>query len=158
MSMRKRSITAVVATLVLMSACATVGQLVSTPIVNLRDVQVQSLDLAHQTFLLSFDVTNPNPFPLPIRTIRYAVDLDGRRFASGDAQKAFTVPASGDGDFAISVELNLLQTAPELLFIAREGIRRDIAYSLSGEFGIDMPYAKPVAFTNDGFIRLKSSL
>ena len=130
--------------------------LVSAPDVRLKQVQVESVDVSGQSFLLSFDVTNPNPFPLPISTISYAVALDGHPFASGNTDSAFTVPARGDGEFAISVDLNLLRTAPELLFIAREGFRRDIAYSLSGELGIDLPYAKPVGFGTDGHVRLQT--
>lgn len=148
---------AVASAAVLLSACASLEELVSTPQVSLRNVQVQSLDLAAQTFLLSFDVTNPNPFPLPISAINYSIQLDGHQFAGGDAQSAFTVPASGDGEFAISVDLNLLRTAPELLFIVREGVRRNIPYQLKGRLGIDLPYAKPVSFSTDGMIRLQSA-
>lgn len=135
--------------------CASMEQLVNTPDVRLRQVQVQSIDVAAQSFLLTFDVTNPNPFPLPISVVSYAVALDGHPFASGNTDGSFTVPARGDGEFVISVDLNLLRTAPELMFIAREGFRRDLAYTLKGELGIDLPYAKPVAFATDGHIRLQ---
>lgn len=140
----------------LLAGCASMGNIVSAPDVRLRQVQVESIDVSGQSFLLSFDVTNPNPFPLPISTISYAVSLDGHPFASGNTDSSFTVPARGDGEFAISVDLNLLRTAPELLFIARDGFRRDIAYSLEGELGIDLPYAKPVAFGTDGHVRLQT--
>ena len=140
----------------LLAGCASMENIVSAPDVRLRQVQVESIDVSGQSFLLSFDVTNPNPFPLPISTISYAVQLDGHPFASGNTDSAFTVPARGDGKFAISVDLNLLRTAPELLFIARDGFRRDIAYSLKGELGVDIPYAKPVAFGTDGLVRLQT--
>lgn len=141
---------------VLLAGCASVGQFVTAPDVRLRQVQVESVGVSAQRFLLSFDVANPNPFPLPVSTISYALALDGHAFASGETDSAFTVPANGDGEFAISVDLNLLRTAPELLFIAREGFRRDIAYSLNGKLGIDIPYAKPLAFGTDGHVRLQS--
>lgn len=141
----------------MLSACSTLESLVEPPGVTLRNVEVQSLDLTQQSFLLSFDVTNPNPFPLPIRSISYAIDLDGQRFASGDTASEFTVAAGSDSEFAISVDLNLLQTAPQLLFIVRDGVRRDIPYALEGRLGIDLPYAKPVAFRTDGLIRLHAN-
>ena len=68
---------------VLLAGCASMQQLVSAPDVRLRQVQVERVDVTGQSFLLSFDVTNPNPFPLPISTISYAVALDGHPFASG---------------------------------------------------------------------------
>lgn len=142
---------------ILFSGCASLESLVATPGVSLRNVKVESLDLTQQSFLLSFDVTNPNPFPLPINMVSYAVELDGHRFASGKTQSSISVPASGDGEFAISVNLNLLQTAPELLFIVREGVRRDIPYALDGTLGFDIPLAKPVSFQTAGLIRLQSA-
>ncbi len=142
---------------VLLSACASLENSVSAPRVSLRNVHVENIGLNGQTFILAFDVTNPNPFPLPIKSISYGVKLDGRRFASGEAASAFTVAAGGDGEFVISVELNLLQTAPELLFIVRDATLRDIPYSLEGRLGIDIPYTKPVKFENSGLIRLHAS-
>ena len=142
---------------VLLSSCAGVENVVSAPKVSLRNVNVERADLSSQTFILAFDVTNPNPFPLPIKTVNYNVKLDGHRFASGAAVSAFTVPAGSDSEFGISVDVNLLQTAPELLFIVRDGSRRDIPYVLKGQLGVDIPYIKPVKFESVGFIRLQAA-
>ena len=137
-----------------LTGCASTASFVDTPQVSLRNVEVTALDLSSQTFLLAFDVINPNPFPLPIESISYGVELDGYRFASGETQGDFTVPASSDGGFAISVELNLMRTAPQLLFIVRDGVHREIPYSLKGSFDIDIPLVSPVAFKTSGTIRL----
>ncbi len=142
---------------VLLSACASLENIISAPNVSLRNVHVENVELGSQTFILAFDVTNPNPFPLPIKMISYGVKLDGQRFASGEAVSAFTVPAGSDGEFAISVDLNLLQTAPQLLFVVRDATRRDIPYSLEGKLGVDIPYTKPIKFENTGLIRLQAS-
>ena len=137
--------------------CASTGALVETPEVSLRDVEVKELDLKKQTFVLGFDVINPNPFPLPVRRVTYGVELDGYRFASGETQGEFVVPASSDGAFAISVDLNLMRTAPALLFIVREGVYRDIPYTLEGKFDIDIPLADPISFEKEGLIRLHAA-
>ncbi len=142
---------------VLLSSCAGVENIVSAPNVSLRNVHVKSIGLGGQTFILAFDVTNPNPFPLPIKTVDYNVKLDGHRFASGETVSDFTVPAGSDGEFGISVDLNLLQTAPELLFIVRDASRREIEYSLEGRLGIDIPFTKPIRFENSGLIRLQAA-
>lgn len=147
----------IAAATLLLGACASLDNLVSAPGVSLRNVHVESLGLNEQTFLLSFDVTNPNPFPLPISQISYGVELDGHRFASGETIGDITVPARSDGEFAISVDLNLLKTAPQLLFIVRDGVRDDIPYKLEGELGFDIPYTKPVQFENVGEIRLQAA-
>lgn len=137
--------------------CATnVESLVHMPQVELRDVKVMGLGFSNQTFLLSFSVTNPNPFPLPVNDVTYGLKLDGQRFASGRTPSKFSVPADGVTQFAISVELNLLQTAPRLLAIVRDGNGESLSYELEGEFGIDIPLAPPVAYRHSGSIRIGS--
>ena len=136
------------------AGCASTGINVEKPSVSLRTVEVADIGLGGQTFVLDFDVVNPNPFPLPIRTISYGVELDGFRFASGETQGAFTVPANGDSHFEITVDVDLMRTAPQLMFIVRDGVYRDIPYSLEGRFGIDVPFANPVSFRNEGSLRL----
>ena len=138
-----------------LAACASLPEnMIASPDIELRDVQVMGLGFDSQTFLLSFDISNPNPFPLPVRHIRYGVRFDGQRFASGETESSISVPAGGETDFAISVELDLLKTAPQLLTIIRAGARRDIPYTLAGELGIDIPMAPPVSYRTDGTIRL----
>jgi len=144
-------------TAVMLSSCASLDNVVSAPTVSLRNVHVEKIGFDGQTFILSFDVRNPNPFPLPVKSVNYGVKLDGHRFASGEAASSFTIAAGGDGEFAISVDVNLLQTAPELLFIVRDATRRDIPYTLEGQLGIDIPYTKPVKFESSGLIRLQAS-
>lgn len=140
------------------SACASMPEsLVSTPSVKLSNVQVIGLGFQTQTFLLSFDVANPNPFPLPVSNVGYGVKLDGQRFASGETVSEFTIPADGDASFAISVDLNLLQAAPQLLSIVRDGTRQDVAYELEGRFGVDIRLAPTIKYRNSGKIRLNSN-
>jgi LEA14-like dessication related protein len=140
-----------------LTGCATTMEnLVKSPTVELRSVQVMGLGFNSQTFLLSFDISNPNPFPLPVSAVSYGIKLDGQRFASGETPSEFSVPAGGDGQFAISVDLNLLQTAPQLLSVVRQGVRKDVAYQLDGRLAVDIPLAPAVSYRNSGLIRLSS--
>ncbi len=139
----------------LLGACAsTPTALVQSPYVSLNRVEVQSLGLDSQTVLLGFDMTNPNPFPLPVESVTYGVRLDGYRFASGRTHGDFTVPAQSDTAIAIEVELDLLNTAPRLIRIVKDGAHRDIPYDLEGELSVDVPFAPPVPFETSGTIRL----
>ncbi len=143
-----------VAATCLVSACAGMQRAISTPGVSLRNVEVADISFSSQTFLLTFDITNPNPFSLPVNHVSYGVTLDKQRFASGQTVASFTVPAQSDAMFAISVELDLFRTAPQLLFIVRDGTMRDLPYELSGKLGIDIPFVEPVSFKSSGEIRM----
>ena len=138
----------------LVTACAGLSQTISAPGVSLRNVQVTDFGFSGQTFLLGFDVTNPNPFPLPVNYVRYGVKLDNQRFASGESVASFTIPAHSDANFSISVELDLLRTAPQLLYTVRDGVSRDLPYELSGKFGVDIPFVDYISFKTSGEIRL----
>ena len=155
---RKRMILGLSLVLATLSACTSLPEnLISKPEVRLQDVQVMGIGFTGQTFLLSFDVHNPNPFPLPVNHVSYGVRLDGHRFASGRTASDISVPAEGDSEFAISVELDLLATAPQLLSIVRNGARAEIPYELEGQLGIDIPLTPPISYRSNGTIRLNSS-
>ena len=92
-----------------MSTCASVPEnLISAPRVEIKNVQVMGLRFQSQAFLLSFDVENLNPFPLPIRSVDCGINLDGQRFANSETVSDVKLPADGEVRFSISVELNLL--------------------------------------------------
>ncbi|MEM9402793.1 MAG: LEA type 2 family protein [Pseudomonadota bacterium] len=140
-----------------MVGCASTGGLLGQPEVSLTDVEVTAIDLKGQSFVLSFDVSNPNPFPLAISQINYGVELDGHRFASGETDCSIKVPADSHESFEISVDLNLLQTAPKLLFVVRDGVRKEIPYELQGKFIVDIPTSPRVQFENAGNIQLQAA-
>lgn len=158
MRLSRRFTLAVIAGFVfVLAGCAALPEsIVSKPEVQLRDVQVMGLGLKNQTFLLSFDVHNPNAFTLPVNHVSYSVRLDGQRFASGETPSNFSVPARGDTQFAITVDLDLLTTAPQLLSIVHDSVRTEVPYELDGKLGLDIPLTPPVAYRTSGAIRLSS--
>ena len=139
-----------------LNACATLESVVQAPVVTLQKVDLADLDFSGQTFVLSFDVSNPNGFSLPVNHVSYGLKLDKQHFASGETVADFSIPANGDGEFAISVELDLLRTAPQLLYIVRDAASRDLPYELKGELGVDLPLVATLPFKKDGAIRLES--
>jgi LEA14-like dessication related protein len=149
-----------VAVLGSLPGCASLPELAETyikqPEVKLRDVQLQGFGFNAQTFLLTFDISNPNPFPLPVNHVSYGLKLDGQPFASGETPGDVSVPASGMTQFAISVDVDLLATAPRLLSILRDGVRREIPWELDGELGLDTPLTSAVTYRNSGVIQLNS--
>jgi len=156
-SVRLLARSALVVSLLGLGACATtIENAVKPPSLALTDVRVVGLGFNGQTFLLSFEIENPNGFSLPVESVRYDLRLDGQRFASGSTTCDVAVPALGKTNFGMSVELDLLHTAPQLLSIVREGARRDIPYEVSGEFGLDLPLSPTVRYRSTGMVQLRS--
>ena len=140
--------------LVSLSGCAGTGSVIDSPRVDLTAVELTSANIRRQTFLLSFDVSNPNPFPLPVKAVDYEVIFDDRKFAGGQTQGSFTVPASGDDSFAISVDLDFFSSASHLTSLFSGGFRENISYELHGSLAVDIPFVKPIPFSNSGVINM----
>lgn len=139
------------------AGCAGTSLSIEKPTVQLSSVAVDQLSFTGQTFLLSFDVSNPNPFPLPVRSVRYHVQLADQTFASGETLGDFSIPASGDGNFDISVELDILKSASSLTGVLRGGMGQPVPYELNGSLAVDIPFVKPVPFSTSGVITIASN-
>lgn len=138
----------------LLSACAGTETLVSSPTVSLTSVELERADFSQQTFLLAFDVQNPNPFPLPVKSLTYKVMFDERQFAGGEARGRFVVPARGDDKFAISVDLDVLSSATHIAALLDNGAPELVNYALQGSLTVDIPYTRPIPFSSSGVIRV----
>ena len=136
----------------LLTACASNGSLVAKPHVDLTGVELEKVSLDKQTFLLSFGVSNPNAFPLPVRSIRYRVMLDDQRFAGGETAAAFTIPAGGEDWFAISVEIDILGSASQVASLLGGRVPEQLSYEVDGSFTVDIPFAKPLPFSSSGTV------
>jgi len=140
-----------------LTGCAGTETLVSSPNVSLASVELQRADFHRQTFLLGFDVSNPNPFPLPVKAVTYQVLFDDQKFAGGEAEGSFVVPARGDDKFAISVDLDILNSATQIASLVRSGPPEVVNYALKGSLTVDIPFTRPIPFSSTGVIRVNGN-
>jgi LEA14-like dessication related protein len=136
----------------LLTACASTESLVTTPRVDLTSVELESASFDKQTFLLAFDVANPNAFPLPVKAIKYRVMLDDERFAGGETVAAFTIPAGGEDGFVISVDLDILNSASQLTSLLHGGVPDHVKYRVEGSLTVDIPFTRPLPFSSSGTV------
>jgi LEA14-like dessication related protein len=155
--MRKQIFLAAILIITACSGCAGTSISIEKPTVQLSHVVVNQLSFSGQTFILSFDVSNPNPFPLPVSAVRYHVQLADQTFASGETPGDFSIPARGNGNFDISVELDILKSASSLTGVLRGGMRQPVPYKLNGSLAVDIPFVKPVPFSTSGVITIASN-
>jgi LEA14-like dessication related protein len=153
---------AVLATLVsaigVLAACAGPVTLVDSPTIRLTRIESGHMSFNRQTFVLGFDISNPNSFPLPVQVLNYNVQIADQQFASGKTDGAFTVPANGDSSFAISVDLDMMQQSSRIGTLLRAGSQGQIPYELSGSLTVDIPFTQAIPFSNKGTISLISGL
>lgn len=137
------------------AGCASQGPSLESPEVLLQGVELQKLSFSGQSVLLHFDVNNPNRVPLPVKSVRYKVFLENQQFASGETAGRFTIPARGNGEFSITVELDLMKSAASLLPLLNAGSRRPLEYALHGSLAVAIPFTRPLGFTRQGTIVMR---
>src|SRR5512133_2561563 len=70
---------------------------VELPLVALEGAKVEEFKFSQTLLRVSARVENPNPFPLSVAGVRFALLLEGRPAASGSVQAAFAIPGAVDG-------------------------------------------------------------
>ncbi len=155
---RSSVLAVVLAPICMLMACAGPVTLVDSPSVRLTRIESGHMSFNRQTFVLGFEISNPNSFPLPVQALRYSVHIVDQQFASGQTEGAFTVPANGDNAFAISVDLDMMQQTSRIAYLLRAGSQGQVPYELNGSLAVDIPFTKPIPFSNKGTISLISGL
>lgn len=140
--------------LLALSGCASMVPSLEAPTVELTAVEVAEMSFASQTVVLGFKVFNPNALALPVKGIRYRVRLNDQEFAGGETAGRFSIPAEGEGSFAISVELDLMRSGPQLAMMLQSGVGEDLRYELDGDLEIDVPTSPTLRFREKGVIPL----
>jgi LEA14-like dessication related protein len=139
------------------TACASTETLVSQPSVTLNSVELQKVGFRSQTFVLEFGVSNGNAFPLPVESVRYQILFDEEKFAGGETPASFSIPANGEGTFSLSVETDFLGSAAQITSLLSGGIPDYVEYELQGSLSVDIPFVKPLAFSNTGVIPIRKN-
>ena len=93
---------------VVMSGCATLGQLVQKPTMTFKQMTISAADLVQATAIFTFDITNPNPIGLRIERITYDLQLNGRNFVNGQLDQGVMLRAGGTSPLQVPITMNYL--------------------------------------------------
>lgn len=156
MNLRTRFATLVSVSLIalMLAGCAALQPELEDPEFRLSKVEPVSLGLVEQRFRLTISVTNPNSVALPVRQIRYDVQVAGMDFATGLSGERFTIPARDTGEFTVEATTNLMESLPRLISLVRGGERR-LAYELSGEVEYGRFFRGKQPFSRKGMVQLE---
>lgn len=79
----------------IIAGCAGLPAQVDPPQITLAGLNLANLNLLEQHFNLQLRMQNPNDFDLPIAAMSYALEINGKPFATGLSNRAVTVPKFG---------------------------------------------------------------
>ena len=119
------------------------------PTILVRGVKVRSVGLTGGSIEVSLQISNPNPYPLPVHRAIYSFALaDSTEIGRGESAAAFTLPAHD----STLVQLPLDVSWDGLRAAARDASRDGtVDYRLTGSVTIDTPIGDPnVPFESTG--------
>ncbi len=121
------------------------------PNLSVTSIDMQSGNLLHQSFLVKFQVQNPNPRPLPVSSLHAELNVAGERIASGVSNRSFVVPPMGQMEFDMTITANM---ALALLKLANQQ-SDSIDYEVTGAASLDLPLLHNLPFRQTGSLSLK---
>lgn len=124
------------AALAVISSCQTIGQaIVEKPKVALDHVGLKDMTMEGATILFGVKVENPNSFALKVDSLRYAVEVGGKPFGSGQIEKPTEVAGHGKAVVEIPIPVKYADVFASLIDFVQN---KSSTYRVKGEatFGV----------------------
>ncbi|MFI4888988.1 MAG: LEA type 2 family protein [Steroidobacterales bacterium] len=140
---------------VLLAACVFVAACTphfEKPVLSVVKIEYRGGNILQQDFQVSFNIHNPNARTLPVSGLEARLSVDGDTIASGSSNRAFVVPAMGDGQFDLSIRADMATGLLKLL-----GHRDELGYELTGTVSLDLPFFRSMPFHQSGVLPLRSA-
>ena len=120
----------VVLVLVWMLAACAVFNPIDKPQVAITSIKMAPANGFQQKMLVGLQLDNPNSFALNLGRLRYTLELQGQSLAGGSLNEAISLPANGQTQLVVPVEVNLLSGLGVLSKIMSSA-QSDLDYKLS---------------------------
>jgi LEA14-like dessication related protein len=152
--MRRILAALLVAAMLEVVGCSALGYKFETPQLSIVRVEFLKGDLLQQNLRVRLHVQNPNRRELPVSSITYEIEVAGEKFAHGESERDFVVPALGETEFDVGVTAN---AAGVLLKLATGGMgRRDaLDYRLFGTVNLKSGLLRSLPFEQRGKVDLR---
>ena len=136
-------------------ACSLLAPKFNRPEVTVSSVETRGGNLLSQSFAVKLHIQNPNDRPLPVSGLNVELAVDGDAIASGVSDRPFVVPARGETDFDMSIRANLALAMMKLADKLNQHAD-SIAYEVTGNARIDLPFLHDLPFRQSGSLPLQS--
>ncbi len=139
-----------------LAGCATLSPRLEAPEIRVARIEMLKGDLLQQTLRVTLHARNPNGIALPVRGIQCDVEVAGERFAHGESEREFVVPAHGEADFDLAVTANAAAAVLRILGGAAKG--GQLEYRMVGKVDLKSVLMRSLPFEQKGRVDLKQGL
>jgi LEA14-like dessication related protein len=138
-----------------LGACSVFVPKLQSPHLSIANVEVLGSTLWEQRLRVHIRVENPNDRALPVAALTYTIEVAGEELAHGTANGSFTVPASGESEFATDVTANMAVALLAILGRGHQGANDSVDYRIVGKVTLGEGYARTIAFEHQGKFKLQ---
>lgn len=127
-------------------SCSVLQKAIQQPTVRVEEVSYHPISLREGRLDSRLQVSNPNHFALPLRTLSYRLKLNGRVFADSKLSFDKDIPAQGTLELHVPIHFQysgLLQGISSLL------TQQDIHFQIEGKLDLgllEIPFSKSGEF------------
>ena len=122
-----------------------------TPRLSVVGIEMQSADIFSQRFKVRMRVLNPNARELPVKGIRYRIEVNDSELGQGLTNTPFVVPALGEAEFDVQVTANVAGMLAKLLSRRKS---EALDYRLVGEVALSSGFLRRIPFDERGSVKL----
>jgi LEA14-like dessication related protein len=123
-------------------------------VVSLTDLKLQEIKAMETLFMLELRISNPDDSPMKIRSLNYALKIDGVLFAAGISDQQLEIAALGSAPLQILLYASGFEQVSSVIQFLQGGDQqgnRVLQYALSGTIHLDkMLWGKKIPFQTDG--------
>ena len=134
----------------LLSGCAVLPKF-ETPRLSVVSIQMQSADIFAQRLQVRMRVLNPNTRELPVKGIRYRIEVNDSELGQGLTNAPFVVPALGEAEFDVQVTTNAVGLLAKLLSRRKT---ESLDYRLVGDVALSSGLLRRIPFDERGSVKL----
>lgn len=122
------------ATALSLSGCASLrfSEPIEAILVGVEPVKGESLEMR---MLVKLRIQNPNNTALEFNGVSLAMDVQGKRFATGVSDASGSVPRYGETVLSVPVSIPALRMARQAMGVLTDDYRGKLAYEISGRLG-----------------------
>jgi len=133
-----------------LAGCTTLK--LEAPKLSVISMKLQSADLFSQRLQVRMRVQNPNDRELPVKGIRYRIEVNDSELAQGLSDTPFVVPALGEAEFDVQLTANLAGALTQLL---SKRSAETLDYRLVGDVALSSGFLRRIPFDERGSVKLK---
>ena len=141
------------ALVLLLGACSAWWTRLETPRLSIVNLELLQGSAWEQSLRVRMRVQNPNDRALPVRGLKYTLELAGTELAQGVSNQSFTVPAFGESEFDMIVRASVAQAV--LYLLSQKGQRDELDYRLVGRISLADGLLRSLSFEQGGTLKLK---